>query len=114
MSGRKATKPKDLKRLLTEHKAGAFKTSKAPELMLQWVYDSPKKPPVEALVSVIGPTGEVLPPIEVNERTACRDILKVSLYLLILFQMQLKVNDAILFGVGDQVAHFKFVQFIVH
>eukprot|EP01147_Barroeca_monosierra_P007412 gene7412-524_t len=78
MSGRKATKPKDLKRLLTEHKAGAFKTSKAPELMLQWVYDSPKKPPVEALVSVIGPTGEVLPPIEVNERTACRDILKTT------------------------------------
>ncbi|EGD81928.1 hypothetical protein PTSG_02614 [Salpingoeca rosetta] len=80
MSGRKANKPKDLKRLLTERKSGLF--SKAPnkpasDVMVRWVSNSTKVPPVEACVSVIGPTGELEPDLEVTRDTTCADILRM-------------------------------------
>eukprot|EP00043_Microstomoeca_roanoka_P009686 m.92253 g.92253 ORF g.92253 m.92253 type:complete len:561 (+) comp14659_c1_seq2:121-1803(+) len=78
LSGRKANKPKDLKRLLTERKSGLVKATKCQELMVEWVAQSDKKPRVEARVSVLGATGEVQPQLEVTELTTCSDILKMT------------------------------------
>eukprot|EP00055_Hartaetosiga_balthica_P003232 m.7056 g.7056 ORF g.7056 m.7056 type:complete len:568 (-) comp2695_c0_seq1:54-1757(-) len=77
-SGRKADKPKHLKRLLSERKLGvAVKKFPSPkDVMVKWVTDSRANPPVVATISVIGTTGNVIPDLEITETTTCGDILK--------------------------------------
>ena len=79
-SGAKASKPKELKRLLTERKTATLKPEHSgQEGMVLWVSDSKAKPPVRAVTSVIMHSGGVESNVQITELTTARDILKVRL-----------------------------------
>eukprot|EP00730_Choanoeca_flexa_P017148 TRINITY_DN8215_c0_g1_i2.p1 TRINITY_DN8215_c0_g1~~TRINITY_DN8215_c0_g1_i2.p1 ORF type:complete len:569 (+),score=121.02 TRINITY_DN8215_c0_g1_i2:102-1808(+) len=77
-SGAKASKPKQLKRLLTEKKLSPPKDRAGQEGMVLWVSDSKAKPPVRAVTSVIMHSGAVEANVQITELTTADDILKLT------------------------------------
>lgn len=87
-NGRKASKPKDVKRLLTdkkkEKKSSGRKMHLAPEAAkssadpVNWVKDSAASPPVRALVAVTREGGDTLEGVEVTDVSCAGELLKVS------------------------------------
>ena len=74
--GKKASKEKDLKKIL-ERKSQSMKNLSVSDVMVQWVTDSKANPPVLAVTSVIQARGEVLSQVKITEATTVADILKV-------------------------------------
>lgn len=78
--GRKASKPKDVKRLLTEKqkKAGKKGAEDAVQSTTKWVSDSTENPPVMAIISVTKGDGSVLTDVKVTAETRVAHILKLA------------------------------------
>eukprot|EP00045_Choanoeca_perplexa_P006438 m.54706 g.54706 ORF g.54706 m.54706 type:complete len:568 (+) comp13640_c0_seq1:117-1820(+) len=79
-SGAKASKPKELKRLLTERKVTTLKPEHSgQEGMVLWVSDSKASPPVRAVTSIIMHSGGVESNVQITELTTAQDILTLTM-----------------------------------
>lgn len=83
MNGRKASRPKDVKRLLgARSKSGKGRSTHTIETVhappkVEWVNDSKSNPPVKALVSVVRSDGTIQEKVEVRDNTNVGELLKV-------------------------------------
>ena len=83
LSGAKTSKPKELRRLLTDRKASTLKPARPDHGLVIWVSDSKGDNPVKAITSFILRTGDVVSNIQITSQTTAADILKVCLQRLL-------------------------------
>jgi hypothetical protein len=85
-SGRKASKPKDVKRLLTEKQKKAGGSSKKgltgdetpTQSSIKWVSDSTESPPVMAIITITKGDGSPLPDVKITTETRAAHLLKLA------------------------------------